>query len=159
MYNKIKPDFENYWLDSIEINLKFFRSPQLFFPGKYGVYSRQNEWLQCGRRVDKNLQQEAKRHRLFFQHVAARIQRRIKRIRLLFQRVVKSNFPGDSDRFHTDLYQQQFENITDLLARINCRENRRREKSDITPLHREKVSADETLESALRIILKHRECN
>ena len=164
MYNNIRDSYENDWLnmlDSIEFNLKCQQRCRPLLPNKYKVYFRQNEWLNYGRVFDKVLPALTARENVWHKcrddgppsGYGQRIRRVLRTLHLSLMR--NGGQPNDPKLYQE--YKQQEQYIIPTLARIHRRVKAQHEAAGIKSEYI--LTEDETLDIALRAILKRRNCN
>lgn len=168
MLKKIKPNFENYWLnmlDSVEDNLRCWRQTHARQPADLPGNTMQNEWLNCAGSVDRALEQLLQQGQILEQQ-AAELSRRgmlpgrlggvVARFQALGVTLAQQSASAANREIYQE-YQQLADHIMPTLARINQRVEARREAVGITTkTQAEFPAADETLDVALRAALKRR---
>ena len=163
MHN-IRPEYGNDWLnmlDSVEFNLKYQQQYRQFLHNKNKGYFQQNDWIDHGRIVDKVLPALTAGEALWQKRGNNGSQSGYgQRILAVFRTLHPSRLSrvsGPKYRKIYQEYQQQEEYITPTLARIHRRVKAQREamgiKSECI------LTEDETLDIALRAILKIRNRN
>lgn len=168
MYNKKNLSFENHYLnmiDSLEVNLLARRQQHAVIPVKYKSIQHQNDWLQCGERVDKSMAQLNNNRRIVNEQVevlnhfgllSKPVQSLVDRFQTLGQ-LLEEPSGNSSHQTLFQEYQQLADHIMPTLARIHQRVEARREAVGIHSVeNRSQPAADETLDVALRAALKRR---
>lgn len=156
MNNKKHVHFKNYWLESTEANLKFFRPQQTFLLNNGRVYSQKQIKPESGEITDKTGSEErallmAKWPGL----MRMKVIQYIDNIRF----ILKYRFLKYQRKSYWDIYQEHQQvssQIITMLDRINERTKARYEEAGITHSEQKTFPEDDAVRIALRAALKLR---
>lgn len=159
MYNKKSVHFVNYWLESTEANLKFFRASRRFLPDNTRVYSPINTWLYCGKIIDKVANRRVGISEFPFLHSAAKVRLFLMNVFDLHSFLSSSPLCKHPRKSASEIefeQQQCLKQIRQTLNRIKARARARCEDAGIKYNGQKIVLTDEEVKVALRAALKNR---